>query len=118
MSIRSALSALPHHFTQKLNIAGQCTLYMSVHDDARPAEVFLRGKGPNCSSELIGLYDVIARPMSLSLQYGAPLEKVGDLLAAAKCVPCGPFVGHDRIKHCTSLQEVIGRHLLTQGQKA
>jgi hypothetical protein len=28
-------------------------------------------KGSDCSSELIGLYDVIARRMSLALQYGA-----------------------------------------------
>ena len=55
-----------------MKIAGQRTLYLSVHDDTRPAEIFLRVKGPDCSSELIGLYDVIARLMSLVLQYGAP----------------------------------------------
>ena len=55
-----------------MKTAGQCTLYLSVHDDTRPAEIFLRVKGPDCSSELIGLYDVIARLMSLVLQYGAP----------------------------------------------
>ena len=29
----------------------------------------------------------IARPMSIALQYGFPLEKLGDLLADAKYVP-------------------------------
>jgi hypothetical protein len=109
--------ALPNrrnHITQKVKIAGQRTLYLSVHDDARPAEIFLRVKGPDCSSELIGLYDVVARLMSLALQYGAPLEKVGDLLAGAKFAPCGPVSGHDRLKHCTSLPDLIGRHLLVE----
>jgi hypothetical protein len=43
-----------------------------------------------------------------------PLEKVGDLLADAKFAPCGPVAGHDRIKHCSSLPDLIGRHLLVQ----
>lgn len=38
-------------------------------------------------------------------------QKVGDLLAGAKFSPCGPVVGHDRIKHCTSLPDLIGRNL-------
>jgi hypothetical protein len=71
---RSARRSLPTrrlHITQKVKIAGQRTLYLSVHDNAHPKEIFLRVKGPDCSSELIGLYDVIARLMSLALQYGA-----------------------------------------------
>jgi ribonucleoside-diphosphate reductase alpha chain len=111
---RRALPARRHHITQKMKIAGQCTLYLSVHDDTRPAEIFLRVKGPDCSSELIGLYDVIARLMSIALQYGAPLEKFGDLLAGAKFAPCGPVSGHDRLKQCSSLPDLIGRHLLVE----
>ena len=106
---------LPHrrnHVTQKVKVANQRTLYLSVHDDEQPAEIFLRLKGSDCSSELIGLYDVIARLMSLSLQYGAPLEKVGDLLTGVKFEPCGPVSGHDHLKHCSSLPDLIGRHLL------
>ena len=111
---RRALPARRHHITQKVKIAGQRTLYISVHDDAQPAEIFLRVKGRDCSSELIGLYDVIARLMSLALQYGAPLEKVGDLLTGVKFEPCGPVVGHDRLKQCSSLPDLIGRHLLVE----
>jgi hypothetical protein len=114
MSTRLALPHRRNHITQKLKIAGERTLYLCVHDDEHPAEIFLRVKGPDCSSELIGLYDVIARLMSLALQYGAPLEKVGDLLAGAKFAPCGPVVGHDHIKSCTSLPDLIGRHLLVE----
>ena len=71
MITRLALPARRHHITQKVTVAGQRPLYLSVHDDAQPAEVFLRLKGADCSSELIGLYDVMARLMSLALQYGA-----------------------------------------------
>ena len=52
--------------------------------------------------------------MSLALQYDAPLEKVGDLLADAKFAPCGPVVGHDRIKRCSSSPDLIGGHVLVQ----
>ena len=61
-SLRRLLPARRHHVTQKFKIAGQRTLYVSVHDDEQPGEIFLRLKGPDCSSELIGLYDVLARP--------------------------------------------------------
>ncbi len=103
-----------HHITQKVKIAGQRTLYLSVHDDEQPAEIFLRLKGSDCSSESIGLYDVVARLVSLALQYGAPLEKVGALLAGAKFEPCGPVSGHDHLKYCSSLPDLIGRHLLVE----
>ena len=83
MSTRLALPARRQHITQKVRIARPRTLYISVHDNAHPAKVFLRLKGPESSAELIGLYDVIARLMSVALQYGAPLDKLGDLLAGA-----------------------------------
>jgi hypothetical protein len=43
-----------------------------------------------------------------------PLEKVGDLLAGVKFEPCGPVSGHHRLKHCSSLPDLIGRHLLVE----
>jgi hypothetical protein len=114
MSTRLALSTRRNHITQKVIIAGLRTLYNSVHDEKHLAEIFLRVKGPACSSELIGLFDVIARLMSIALQYGAPLEKLGDLLAGTQFAPCGPFAGHDRVKPCSSLPDLIGRHLLVE----
>lgn len=59
------------HPTQYVRIAGKRTLNLSVHGDKQPAEVF-HAKGPDCFSELIDLYDVIARLMSLAMQHGAP----------------------------------------------
>lgn len=98
MSTQLALTNRHNHITQKVWIVSQRTLSLSVNDDEKPAEIFLRVKSADCSSELIGLYDVVARLMSLALQYGAPLEKVGDLLAGAKFAPCGLISGHDRLK--------------------
>jgi ribonucleoside-diphosphate reductase alpha chain len=100
---RRALPPRRNHITQKVKIAGKRTLYISIHNDEQPAEVFLRVKGPDCSSELIGLYDVVARLMSLALRYGAPLEKVGNFLAGSRFEPCSAVVGHDRIKYSSSL---------------
>ena len=56
---RRPLPAWRNHITQKIKIAGQRTIYISVHDDARPFEIFLRMESSACSSELIGLYDVV-----------------------------------------------------------
>lgn len=70
MTSRLLLPNRRNHVTQKLKVASQRTLYLSVHDDECPAEVFLRIKGADGATELIGLYDIIARLMSLALQYG------------------------------------------------
>ena len=86
--------ALPNHrnhITLKVRLAGQRTLYLSVHGDEQPAELFRRVIGSDRSAVMIGLYDGIARLMSLALQYGAPLGKVGDLLSEAKFAPFGPL---------------------------
>ncbi|HSL05955.1 MAG TPA: hypothetical protein VK901_20765 [Nitrospiraceae bacterium] len=114
MSQHLALANRRNHVTQRVRIAGQRALYLSVHDDERPAEIFLRLKGPDCSSELIGLYDVIARLMGLALQYDPPLEHVGDLFAGAKGEPCGPVFVRDGLKHFSSVSDLIGRRLLME----
>ena len=113
MNQRLALPSRRHHSTQKVRIAGR-TLYISVHDDPSPLEIFLRVKGADCTPETIALYDVIARLMSIALQYGASLEKLGDLLTGTQFSPCGPVSAHDRLKHCSSLPDLIGRHLLVE----
>lgn len=43
-----------------------------------------------------------------------PTQKVADLLAGAKFARCGPVSGHDRLNSCTSLPDLIGRHLLVE----
>ena len=52
----------------------------------------------------------LASPLAVS----PPPQKVSDLLTGAKFAPCGPVSGHDRVKHCSSLPDFIGRHLLVE----
>ena len=102
------------HITQKVRIAVQCTLYLRVHADKQPPEVFLHVKKLDCSPELTGLKHLIARLMSLAVQYGSRLAKVGNLLAGAKIASYSPVVGYARIKHCSSLPDLTSRHLLAK----
>ena len=113
MSHRFILPNRRSHITQKVRIPGR-TLYISIHDDPAPAELFLRIKGVGCTSETIALYDVIARLASIALQHGASLEKIGDLFLSAKFEPAGPVQDHPTVKNCTSLPDLIGRHLLVE----
>jgi hypothetical protein len=96
MNNRLAIPACRNHITQKIKIASQHTRYASVHDDPRPAEVFLRLEGPDCSSELIGPYEIIARLMSIAVQNEPPPAKVGDLIRQAQSVPYRPESVQDR----------------------
>lgn len=110
-ALRRTLPPRRDHITQKVRM-GRRTLYVSVHDDQAPAELFLRATGADCTPETIALYDVIARLLSIALQWGASsLEKVGDLLTGAQFGPCGPVSGHDRLKHYSDLRHRIYRQL-------
>ncbi len=111
---RRELPSRREQVTQKVRIGGKRTLYVSVHADEHPSELFLRVKGHDCTSETIALYDILARLASLALQYGAPLEKVAEMLHQTKFEPCGPVLDHSRIKFCTSIPDFIGRHLLVE----
>ena len=57
-SPRRSLPTRRNHITQKVRITGQRTLYLSVHNDEYPAEIFLRLKGSDYFSELRGLQKI------------------------------------------------------------
>jgi hypothetical protein len=103
MSQRLTFPNRHNHLTQKVRIGGHRVLYLSIHDDPNPVELFLRVKGPDVTTEIVALYDVIARLLSVSLQYGASLEKMADLLSGAKFRPMRTHLRSRSIKHCTSL---------------
>ena len=71
MSTRLTLSNRRNHITQKVRIAGQRTLYISVDDDKHPAEIFLRLKGSDCSSELTE--KSLESSMGQGVKYGVPV---------------------------------------------
>jgi hypothetical protein len=55
MNSRLVLPDRRNHLTQKACIGSHRTLYLTVHDDPNPAEVFLRVKGPDVTNETIAL---------------------------------------------------------------
>ena len=112
MSIRLALPAHRNHITKKVIIASPRTLYLSIHDDNQPAEIFLRVIRARL---LPGIDRPLRRGCSLDEHRAAnrpPLEKVGELLTGAQFPPCGPMSRHDRIKHLSSLPDRIVRNEL------
>lgn len=54
---RRPLPAHRNHITQKVNFARQRTLCISVHNNARPSEVYLQVNGSACSSEWTVSFD-------------------------------------------------------------
>ena len=114
ISTRLAFSNRRNHIKQKVKVAGQHTLYHSVHDNERQAEIFLSLMEAIAPQNSIGLYDVIARLMRLALQDGAPPEKVGDLLTGVEFESYGSIGEHDCLKHCAGLPDLIGGHLLVE----
>ena len=89
-------------------------MYLSTHAGCPPLELFVRVRGTDCTAETVALYDCLARLVSLSLQYGAPVETVGALLQGVHVEPCGIVTGHPAIHFCSSLPDLIGRHLLIE----
>ena len=94
---RQILPARRESLTQKIRVGNRRTLYLSTHD-ARPLlELFVRVRGQDCTAETVALYDCLARLASVALQYGAPLETVGQLLRGVKVEPAGLVTGHPTI---------------------
>ena len=96
-------------------------LVKSVLDGVRKRED-LRARRANDPVDFVHRYRTradreLVALVSANLAFGnvkAIRAKVGDLLAGVKFEPGGPVSGHDRIKHCTSLPDLIGRHLLIE----
>lgn len=116
MTKRRILPSRRSHVTAKLRVLGPNprTVYLTLHDDLEPGEVFIRVRGANVSDEVIALYDVLARMMSLALQHGAPLAKIGAMLEGVHCPPGGPVQGDARLKFCRSLPDLIGKYLIAE----
>ncbi len=113
MAERLELPNRREHVTTKFRILGPQprTVYVALHDDHEPAEVFIRIRGADLPDETIALYDVLARMMSLALQHGAPLARVGTMLEGVQCSPAGPAQGDARIRFCRSVPDLIGKYL-------
>lgn len=85
-----------------------------MHEDPNPAELFIRVRGIDCTSEVVGACMTSSVGSPLSRYTGAPLEKVGEMLLGLKFEWLGGVSLHPRIKYCTSLPDLIGRHVLVE----
>lgn len=113
MPTRQCLPARRAQVTQKVRVGNRRTLYLSTHAAIPPLELFVRVRGQDCSAETVALYDILARLTSLALQYGCPLQTVGEMLQGVKVEPAGIVTGHPTIHFCSSLPDAIGQHLLS-----
>jgi hypothetical protein len=113
MPTRQCLPARRAQVTQKVRVGNRRTLYLSTHDATPPLELFLLGRGQDCTSETVALYDCLARLASVDLQYGAPVRTIGLLLSGVKVELAGLGTGHPTIHFCRSLPDAIGQHLVT-----
>lgn len=108
---RKQLAPRRDHITQKVRIGNIRTSYLSVNS-TEPEELFVRVKQRNIEAEVVALYDTLAQVSSLALQYGTPLEKIGETLLGVKTEPAGPVVGDSKIKFCNGTLDWAGRHIL------
>ena len=99
--------------TQSFRVLPTRRVYISTSGEP-PQEIFLRIKGGEASSEVVALYDIVARLASLALQHGVPIVEIGAMLRGVSVEPAGVVHGYERIKFCTSVPDVIGRYLLLQ----
>ena len=60
-------------------------LDLNMHDNEHPSETFLRLKGSDSSCELIGLYDVIALLMNLTIKIDSIYTEAPRQLCAHTC---------------------------------
>ncbi|MBI5200200.1 MAG: vitamin B12-dependent ribonucleotide reductase [Elusimicrobia bacterium] len=96
-------------FTQELKLGGQkFYLRTGEYEDGRLGEVWLDGGKPG--SPLKGMLCAWATTLSLSLQYGVPLEELLDRLTFIKFDPAGP-VQHPYVRNATSIIDLAARIL-------
>ena len=71
MTHRLALPNRRNHTTQKVHIGGHRSIHISVHDQRLEDRDLFTAEGQWLSSELSCLYNVVARLMSIVVQFGA-----------------------------------------------
>jgi ribonucleoside-diphosphate reductase alpha chain len=82
---------------------------VGVYEDGRPCSVFLDVRGDGSTER--ALYASVARMISTMLQYGVPAEEIIEMFLTFKFEPGGPVQGHPRIKFCTSVLDLVVRHI-------
>lgn len=98
---------------QKVTInASKVYLHLGFYDDActHVGEIFV--VVAQTGSYERAVLDEVARSASKRLQLGEPLEELAEDWLGTRFAPCGPVVGDDRIKNCTSILDWVARYCL------
>ena len=97
-------------YTQKLRVGSfKAFLQTGEYPDGSLGEFFINVAQQGTS--LHGMGAMVGKLGSLAIQYGAPLEEVVDTMRGSQCEPSGIVTGHEHIKMCTSLFDVVAKDL-------
>jgi ribonucleoside-diphosphate reductase alpha chain len=95
--------------THKFSIAGhEGYITVGMYDDGAPGEIFIRMA--KAGSVVSGLMDAFALAISLSLQYGVPLQVLVDKYSHSRFEPAG-FTTNPQIPIAKSIMDYIFRWL-------
>jgi len=97
-------------YIQKISIGDhKIYLHTGEYDDGKVGEIFI---DMNKEGELVkALMNNFAIAISLSLQYGVPLDEFVDAFIETKFEPSGEIKGNDRILNASSILDYIFREL-------
>jgi len=111
-SVRRKLPKTRSGFTHKFEISGfEGYLTGNVYEDGSVGEIFIRAQ--NQGSFPQGLLDAFATAISMSLQYGVPLEKLINKFKEASFDPSG-WTDNEEIRFCKSVVSYIFKWLEIQ----
>ena len=107
--IRRRLPDERQAITHKFSIAGhEGYLTVGMYEDGRPGEIFLRMSKEG--STVSGMMDAFATAISVTLQYGVPLEDLVRKFSHSRFEPAG-FTGNKEIPIAKSVTDYIFRWL-------
>jgi ribonucleoside-diphosphate reductase alpha chain len=112
---RPARRKLPderHSITHKFSIAGhEGYITVGMYEDGKPGEIFLVMAKEG--STISGLMDAFATSISMSLQYGVPLETLVEKFSHVRFEPSG-FTKNADIPYAKSITDYIFRWLASK----
>jgi len=113
--VRPARRKLPdtrRSITHKFSIAGhEGYITVGMYDDGKPGEIFLVMAKEG--STISGLMDAFATSISMSLQYGVPLETLVEKFSHVRFEPSG-FTKNPEIPYAKSITDYIFRWLASK----
>ena len=110
LPVRKRLPARRGGFVQEAVVSGhKIFLRTGEYPDGSLGEIFIDMYKEG--SAYRGILNCFAVLTSKALQYGVPLEELVDTFTFTRFEPAGPVQGHDNIKNCTSILDLIFRTL-------